>query len=385
MIHLVQRLLPDELLTSGLVRTSRHAQLPISVVAEFLTGRVKWRPSFFQIGQVRTLAKAFDMTPTELLSRHTVFTYATAFMEPDVFAGSLANALSTGTAARAMGSTIQSVSDHVPWRQFCFQCVHEDLRRWGESYWHRKHNLPGVVICTAHGCVLRRTEMPTSGRNSWSYLLPHEVEVSRSIASRPSHFDINLAKSAVALLNRGLDAPSGQWSSKYRESLFRKGLVTPSRFVHAVKLQEWGRRQIGQSYKKYGLKESEATFSWMPLMVRPSEAIPFIPLKHTIFQTALELQPRVCIPKLDYISTGNFSRITAAVDSAYATALRQVIEIYLNTGDSLRVCDALALVGCWHSYRHNRRAFPALSDAVLELRQSGASVRRIEHLGMRPQ
>ena len=30
----------------------------------------------------------------------------------------------------------------------------DDLHRYGDTYWHRMHQLPGVALCVAHGCEL---------------------------------------------------------------------------------------------------------------------------------------------------------------------------------------------------------------------------------------
>ncbi|MCL2427200.1 MAG: TnsD family transposase [Oscillospiraceae bacterium] len=39
--------------------------------------------------------------------------------------------------------------------RFCESCWREDNQAWGEPYWHRVHQLPGVLICHQHGEPLR--------------------------------------------------------------------------------------------------------------------------------------------------------------------------------------------------------------------------------------
>ena len=39
--------------------------------------------------------------------------------------------------------------------RFCPMCLEADLRLCGEPYWHRVHQLPNVVLCPLHLCVLR--------------------------------------------------------------------------------------------------------------------------------------------------------------------------------------------------------------------------------------
>lgn len=377
MIHLVPRLFPDELLSSGLVRSTRHAHLPITTVTEYLTGREKWRPSFFQVGCLKTLSDVFGLTSMEVLNRHSIFPYATAFYLPDVLATSVKNALSTGKAATGIGSTVQNASDYVPFRQYCPKCALADVQQWAESYWHRAHNLPGALVCTTHNCALHRSDIRTSGRKSWSYALPHEVNGKCVISGRPTHFDELLAKHSVAMLHRKTGIATNDLPTQYREALFRKGLVSRHRQISAYKLSEWCRKLIGANPTRYGLSESEAEMNWLPLMVRPASGVPFMPLKHALFQVALEIQPRVEKPIMDYISTGNISHISVETDKMYAHDVHLVSSIYLKAGDSIRVKDALALAGCWSAFRHNRSAFPKTQKAVLELRHSIASARRI--------
>lgn len=378
MIHLLQRPLRDELLTSALIRTSRHAHLPIPVVVRVLTGRPKLAPSFFQATHIVALAGAFEVDPKTLLSKHTVFPYATAFLESDVFEARMVSALATGKAATGIGATIQSVSDFVRWRQYCIDCVREDTLRWGESYWHRAHNLPGVLVCTIHGRVLRRTALLTSsGGGSWSYLLPQEAPGTRVLSKRASRFDIALARHSVSLLDRPLDLQPKNLPVQYRQALVEKGLLSADRDIDVMEMVRWARRIVGANPARYGLSPSESKLQWLGLMARPATTIPFVPLKHVILQSVFELQPSVDTPMFDFSPTGFLGHVSGLVDLRYAQAVRRVTAMHLKAGLTVRVPDALTMAKCWEPYRHNRAAFPRTQAAVMELRQSMASARRI--------
>src|SRR5260370_16965672 len=43
------------------------------------------------------------------------------------------------------------------WLRFCSRCVEEDRRRFGECYWHRIHQVPGVEICPLHKVWVRNS------------------------------------------------------------------------------------------------------------------------------------------------------------------------------------------------------------------------------------
>ncbi len=410
MRYLLQRPLPDELLSSVWLRSARRAGLPIGTVARALTGGRKWAPSFFHAGHLADLAPLLGMTPVELLWKQTVFPYASAFFEPDVFEKALAAALSIGHAAAGMGAVTQSVSDHACFRRFCPVCAREDCKRWGESYWHRSHNLPGVLLCLAHDRVLRETELQTAGTRSWSYALPHEVVGRRVLHNRPSTFDAELARRSIAALERAQAGPGGVQASTqlgrppdwYRDALMALGLLAPHRQVSTQQLIAWAKGIIRGNVAQLGFNEQDAGLLWLGLMVRPRVGIPFVPLKHLVFESILALaktagqarlapgtvaatsvvKTREVVGPLDLNHapsgpTGLTNNRSAERDRRYAAGVAAVVQGYLKRGEQVRVCDALTEAGCWSIFRHARAKFPRVSAVVLKLRRSNASARRV--------
>ncbi len=420
MRYIVQRPLPDELLSSVWLRTARRSGLPIGTVARALTSGRKWSPSFFNAGHVEDLAPWMGMAPVDLLWRHTVFPYATAFFEPAVFESALAAALSTGHAAVGMGAVTQSVSDHVLFRRFCPVCAREDRKRWGESYWHRAHNLPGVLLCLGHGCSLRETDLRTSGTRSWTYALPHELRQAstplkvRADRERVRAFNAEMARLSVAVLERHLVGTYGANSVPpmprepdwYREALVTQGLLSPNRLVNVQQLAAWAAGIVGGKATRLGFNEKDADLKWLGLMVRPKVGIPFVPLKHLVFKAVLALQvkaelmaathrrqatgrreagfaasndaakPRV----LDHVPTGlsgPTAQQTALRDKQFAAAVDAVVRSYVKRGMKVRVQDALTEAGCWSAFRHAPTAFPRVQAQVKNLRLSDVSVRPI--------
>lgn len=47
-----------------------------------------------------------------------------------------------------------------PFVRFCLACLEADLAEFGESYWHRSHQLPGVDRCPFHGLPLYDSRVP---------------------------------------------------------------------------------------------------------------------------------------------------------------------------------------------------------------------------------
>ncbi len=44
--------------------------------------------------------------------------------------------------------------------RFCPLCIEYDIQTFGETYWHREHNLPAVSTCTIHNCFLEKWNPP---------------------------------------------------------------------------------------------------------------------------------------------------------------------------------------------------------------------------------
>lgn len=375
MRYLVACPLPDELLSSVWVRTVRRAGLPVRTVARALTGGRKWAPGFFTAGHVCDLASVLGLEPVELLWRHTVFPYATAFFERPVFDSAVAAALSTGEAATGMGAVTQSASDAVRLRRFCTACVREDRQRWGESYWHRAHNLPGVLVCVHHGTVLRQTALPSTGWRNWDERLPHELESQRLLHRRVGDFDVELARRSHALLSRDTQEQLLRDSAWYRKQLCAYGLLSPTRQVNAGKLAQWVGSRMSGPPSDYGLTAKDASLSWLALMVRPRSGHPFVPLKHLLFETGLATQELGAGPLLDHVPSGPSGRPSEKLDREYAAAVRRVVAGYSRRGERVRIQDALTEAGCWSAFRHARKQLPRVAKAVAALKKSDAAMR----------
>lgn len=402
----------DELLSSIWARMCRRTGLPITTLTAAILGR-KWTPGFFQAGHMCETAAMLRLTAQQLLQLHTVFPYATAFTEPRVHAAALANVLSTGLTARGTGAVTQSVSDNVDGRRWCKQCARDELSRIGESYWHRSHNLPGVVVCLKHRAILSKAQwLPANGHRSWSYSLPHEVMEMDGAGSGASASDMpNMSNKGRRFLNtlalrsiealqseHGAFSTQGQgWPAWYREQLVARGLLTPGRQADGRLLADFVRRQVAGSMPdplpaegarpatdagtdaavNDGLQPQQSDFGWLQLMIRPGQGIPFIPLKHLIFQTALELCPQDGVSeRLDHSPVGYQGKARAPIDARCSKEFRLIVDGALENGAKVSVLDALRQVGVWQLYRHNAADFPLVTAEVKRLRVSEASLRR---------
>ncbi len=53
--------------------------------------------------------------------------------------------------------------------KFCPMCAKEDRERYGEAYWHRKHQIRNMSICTKHKCMLKASNVFAKSEQSFTF------------------------------------------------------------------------------------------------------------------------------------------------------------------------------------------------------------------------
>ena len=66
--------------------------------------------------------------------------------------------------------------------RYCPLCVKEDRKAYGETYWHRIHQIQGIQICGRHGCYLAESDVSMERKAApglWNAesVIPEELEV----------------------------------------------------------------------------------------------------------------------------------------------------------------------------------------------------------------
>jgi hypothetical protein len=127
--------------------------------------------------------------------------------------------------------------------KYCFQCVVEDFSRFGENYWHRTHQLPGVLMCWKHRETLGESIIRTN-----STIDPHRFIAAGELIFYPVKNNISknitdvLWKISVMsnLLLFGNFSSKGKSviSNRYKEILIEKGLATYTKSLRVKKLIE---------------------------------------------------------------------------------------------------------------------------------------------------
>lgn len=67
--------------------------------------------------------------------------------------------------------------------KFCFQCLQEDEQKYGEAYWHRQHQIPGMLVCLKHQTPLSHSQV-FFNNDGINYLAASQVNLDIGVNER---------------------------------------------------------------------------------------------------------------------------------------------------------------------------------------------------------
>lgn len=119
-----------------------------------------------------------EMSMEDVVLKHTMFSqYARFSMGKEQILNTLINNATVGVHNIF---TVLPREDNDRYLKYCPLCVKEDKARYGETYWHRLHQIRGMQICTKHGCVLYPSDVSAISYNSFSFQ-PAEFSVDENV------------------------------------------------------------------------------------------------------------------------------------------------------------------------------------------------------------
>ncbi|UED69443.1 TnsD family Tn7-like transposition protein [Brevibacillus sp. HD3.3A] len=117
---------------------------------------------------------------------------------------------------------------------FCPVCYEEDIRLFGEPYWHRIHQAPGVLTCPTHHAILCQLLSPITDRHGLT-MLPISREFVKTATILPSeltdktiHFLHEIANDVQSVLNSSHFPNLFRSKSIFLRQLAKRGFATPT-------------------------------------------------------------------------------------------------------------------------------------------------------------
>ena len=161
---------PDELVYSLLARYyTRTGYMRYIFAAEDLFWAKSVRPDADFLNQYTPDALKMltrNLTMKQIVEKHTMFSYYGRFINKErrnkafqalvQMQGNYHNLLPMPKQKNGEGRYLR----------YCPICAKEDREKYGETYWHRIHQMPGVCVCPEHGCYLSESTVKISGKVS---------------------------------------------------------------------------------------------------------------------------------------------------------------------------------------------------------------------------
>jgi hypothetical protein len=181
---------------------------------------------------------------------------------------------------------------------FCPECCRDDSRAYGETYWRRSHQLPGVKVCITHQVFLDKSLVLSRGINPTQAFKPASLTNVRW-NSRP----LNLTKTAdLRLLEIARVATWLLWDCKesfnvtalrlqYWRALGRQGLVTSQRLDVRAFVQRFTDHFSASMLQLLDCEiKSNRADGWLNHLINWSSKAKH-PLAHLLLMNFLGIQP----------------------------------------------------------------------------------------------
>lgn len=184
---------------------------------------------------VNQLPPGSKITVERLIDEHTLFPFYVPFLpveRVDQLRKSMAEKSSGGSIHGRLGILTSNIE--VEFLRFCPSCAKEDISLYGQPYWHRAHQLPGIFVCQKHSVFLENSAVKCSYHGRKDALFTaldaiHYVEPKPLNLNNRDHVaHLTLAKEATWLLQQKLydDCGPNFFRVRFLQVLMRSGMAS---------------------------------------------------------------------------------------------------------------------------------------------------------------
>lgn len=238
---------PDELLFSAWVRSAEQLQYPYKdMYFEQFTGRRQVQllvdfPCYLD-QFIAALPAPSPYSAEMLIQDHTLYPYYRPFL-PAVRSLQLYETM-RGESGLGLFWRTHLLKSQIPrqgWFRYCPQCVEEDRVLYGECYWHRLHQIYGVLVCPKHHLLLESCS-PEEQDQALQKFIPADLLLplgkARSSGARTAAWEVaeRLATQIAFLLDH--PQPGVDLYQRYRLLLEQHQYLRPGGAVRLKKVIE---------------------------------------------------------------------------------------------------------------------------------------------------
>lgn len=175
----------------------------------------------------QTVQEVVSQVPDQVLTienallNHTLFNYYMRFFSLEY----KKKAFETLRNGEGLSGTVWSIFSSINWTlRYCPCCVEEDIKKYGESYWHREHQIPEMRTCPKHGCRLNET-LPEYARRMTQHYFPLSSMTIDMTQTEPELWERKLSAILYDYLIMPMQiAPPTSGNSNLSRVLFNNGM-----------------------------------------------------------------------------------------------------------------------------------------------------------------
>lgn len=193
----------DELLYSVFARYYMHTgHITYRCVAEELFGNSNVIPSIEFINALKPEVLKLllkNMTMQELIKKHTMLPYYARFLpiaRKSIAFEALINMSGDYNNLLFFSKSLNRVERYL---RYCPICSRDDRERYGETYWHRSHQIAELNVCYKHKCRLVESNVLISGKVSRALVSAEEEVNIDNIELIENDLEIRLTEYVIAV------------------------------------------------------------------------------------------------------------------------------------------------------------------------------------------
>jgi hypothetical protein len=243
---------------------------------------------------IQNLPPLTKHTVDSLIRKHTLYPFYAPFLFPDKAELVRRSMLEhywgdIHTRAGIMASSVQT-PNHL---KFCPACFRDEQEKHGEAYWHRLHQIPGLIICPEHLMPLQGSGIAIHGANKHEFIAASEDNClpklrQLSYQGRTLKQLVELARDAEWLLNNAINPDDASLLQRYKLLLIDGRLATATGRVRQAELI----RRFTSVFDRELLKLLDSNVSyenesnWLSNIVKKHRKT-FHPLRHLLLMRFL--------------------------------------------------------------------------------------------------
>lgn len=146
------------------------------------------------------------ITADEIILQHTLYPYYARFFDASRKENALQTMLGEGkqhSSLMLLMGNEQTKTKHDKYLRYCTFCSQEDMEQYGETYWHRIHQIDDLRICPKHNVFLNNSHFLTISSKK---LCPPIYEIEEADTTSVSPEELNFAKLSMDVLNAPIDS-----------------------------------------------------------------------------------------------------------------------------------------------------------------------------------